>query len=479
MAKKLPLIISTLTLLTSSLASTAVWANDTTHSLEGPWSFEEMMAVERELQPIIDEVCPYENFPSSCADRYTFDRYYEDPIYFRLPGFENPQFHILSLDPDPKDGKATIEYYFNPENYFEKYYRSNIIVETDSLGNVLRKYYDPTSYTHTMYNLYIYQVEGDNLTTPEDKSLYAEVFSSPYTRILYSGGKSENEYSLLPFNEKGTLKIEEFSHDPKYNNFLYMVYEDENGKMHVDKYDLRECHQGGEICKLRYYKEKAEPYLVNKPTYEEGYADGYEAGFADGQNEGYTAGFEDGYTNGENDGYDSGFAAGTETGYNAGYNDGHSDGYSEGRDNGYDDGYNEGYSNGLDQGFNEGYELGRMTGREEGWMEGYENGLNDGSANNSGDNSNSGTPDPIINNEISVISTSSINVGSGLSNSIKTKLSPRTPNTGSPTHENSSTEFPWWLGVVFALGAVVLIWLFAPSRKKTSKNLEKTIDNTL
>lgn len=47
-----------------------------------------------------------------------------------------------------------------------------------------------------------------------------------------------------------------------------------------------------------------------------------------------------------------------------------------------------------------------------------------------------------------------------------------TPNTGESGHEftdsdqGSKPEFPWWLGIIFASGLAVLIWLFWPSKQK-------------
>lgn len=47
-----------------------------------------------------------------------------------------------------------------------------------------------------------------------------------------------------------------------------------------------------------------------------------------------------------------------------------------------------------------------------------------------------------------------------------------TPDTGENGHEFTETdqgskpEFPWWLGIIFASGLAVLIWLFWPSKQK-------------
>ena len=64
---------------------------------------------------------------------------------------------------------------------------------------------------------------------------------------------------------------------------------------------------------------------------------------------------------------------------------------------------------------------------------------------------------------------STISLGSELLSGSKPKFSIRTPNTGSEVQENYSTEFPWWLGAIFAFGIVTLIWFFVPKRKKTNK----------
>lgn len=45
---------------------------------------------------------------------------------------------------------------------------------------------------------------------------------------------------------------------------------------------------------------------------------------------------------------------------------------------------------------------------------------------------------------------------------------PTTPDTGAG-NEQGSTEFPWWLGAIFAVGFTTLVWLFWPK----SKNLPK------
>ncbi len=51
---------------------------------------------------------------------------------------------------------------------------------------------------------------------------------------------------------------------------------------------------------------------------------------------------------------------------------------------------------------------------------------------------------------------------------------PRAPETGaSISSEENTTEFPWWLKVFIGLSVAILLWLFWPSRKKTSKTSKK------
>ncbi len=50
----------------------------------------------------------------------------------------------------------------------------------------------------------------------------------------------------------------------------------------------------------------------------------------------------------------------------------------------------------------------------------------------------------------------------------------KTPETGLPTKESSSVEFPWWLGAIFLLNGATFVWLFWPKKsKKAKKSLDK------
>lgn len=67
--------------------------------------------------------------------------------------------------------------------------------------------------------------------------------------------------------------------------------------------------------------------------------------------------------------------------------------------------------------------------------------------------------------------------------SIETKSSEssiKTPETGANTATNSNaTEFPWWIGAIFALGGLALLWLFLPTRPKNPKNFQKKYEKSI
>ncbi len=511
MARKTPLILSTLTMAICSLSPMAVWADASSYSTTGPWTFEQMMTLEQEVQATIDEVCPYEYYTLRCAYRYTDDRARENPIYSRLLSFEGAQFHILSMDAEAQNGKTHIEYYFNPENSVEKY-SSKSKSGNDPLTGDTVKYFDKSLFTHTISKLYIYQTEEGHADAPINKDDFLEMLSEPYTRMLYSGVKSDNQESLLPLNQKGTFEINEVSFDPVYQKKINYAFEDESGKIHAYSSLITKCHQGGDTCKMQYDAENAFPFLVNKPTYEEGYAAGYNDGYSEGNTTGYNTGYSEGneaghnsgYAEGKTDGYDEGYTAGKEDGYNMGYEEGYQDGLIRGEDRGFNQGFFEGQNIGYDEGFNDGYSLGQSEGHDAGYTEGYNNGLSEGYDTGYNEGFLAGQADGAMNraetgegngeeqntdpNNSSILDNSSAqnispNQSSQLTNSnqdnqnthletttLTTSNAKPTPNTGYPTNENNtSTEFPWWLGVVFTTGVLALLWFFIPNRKNRQK----------
>ena len=64
-------------------------------------------------------------------------------------------------------------------------------------------------------------------------------------------------------------------------------------------------------------------------VYEDGYKDGYNAGYDDGYKDGDDSGYYDGYESGESEGYDEGYCEGESEGYDSGYDEGYEKGASD------------------------------------------------------------------------------------------------------------------------------------------------------
>lgn len=129
----------------------------------------------------------------------------------------------------------------------------------------------------------------------------------------------------------------------------------------------------------------------DKDGYDRGYADAkvffasadYNNGFNDGKAQGIQIGYSQGYNVGKQDGVTQGYNQGKTDGYNQGYNVGKTDGYGLGYDDGYDDGYVDGKVDGANPGaitaaYNNGYNDGYDDGYDDGWVDGDNHGYNDG-----------------------------------------------------------------------------------------------------
>lgn len=254
----------------------------------------------------------------------------------------------------------------------------------------------------------------------------------------------------------------------------------------------------------------------------QGFDDGYNIGHNEGYDTGYWNGYDEGYTNGRGEGtaegYENGYADGLTEGYLNGTDEGYDEGYSEGRDDGYTQGYINGRIESHDEGFEEGYERGRVAGLQEGYdngyLEGYRAALAAGVNNNESNNFSSdsvgnittetaitnteiesdadrgeGEPLPgpasaidsastMMDNSINLLSSSATmnlalniakptsNDASSITNNLSAKTSIKTPDTGTPTSEEKSVEFPWWLGAIIVLNISIFAWLFWPSNRK-------------
>lgn len=483
MAKKLPLLISTLTILVSILSASNVGATEVEEDL-GPWSFDELFAARLELKAIVEAECPQAAYTrNACLNRIMENK---GGIYYTgMLKFQYGQFMPISID----FKNNTLDYYYSSEDLYRNYYW-----KLPYTGDYLTK-------------LVIVQPEK-NYPGNVLADLRQNVESSHW-RVIYDSTKDGNDINSLPFDRRATLSINKPSFDPEYEQYLQIFYTDvydEAGR--YTKTYFTDCIDGKKYD-IWLDGPNANPYFKDFS-----YSDGYTAGYSDGSNTGYTdgynVGYNDGYANGKSGGYLEGFNEGRLRGYDDGRNEGYMEGYFSGQDSGYMIGYSDGQSTGHDTGYQEGYitghadgheegltegradgyaagysdglETGRSAGYTEGYSLGYDEGYNLGYSaallsitdNITNSNDDMSSPDSIINatiNENTASGTSSIELSGA------TKLqptNPSTPDTGAATREDDSqVEFQWWLGAIFTIGLATLCWLFWPNHQKRSKSSKK------
>lgn len=379
MVKKLPILLSTLTVLANAFTVVNVSASGD----QGPWSFDELVSANSEIEAEASIQCTESFTRPACINSLMENR---GGIYYTgLWKFRYNQLTPLSLN----FATGEMGYYYNSTNEYRK-----INNKRPYLKDYLTK-------------LFIVQVEQgyDNWSA----DLRAGIKDNEHWQVLYDGTITEEGTSLLPYDQKASLTINKPSFDPKYEKYLRVLYMNTfSDSAEINTYDFRECAED-RTCEAWY--DASNPFLYFKDfSYTDGYNDGYEAGRHDGEIDGYEAGYEAGHHDGQIDGYragyeagynegqseglttgyDSGLVDGQTTGYQSGYADGYANGQVEGQATGYQSGYTDGHENGLDEGrenglaegYNEGYAEGHTDGQAEGYNNGYtdghENGFNEG-----------------------------------------------------------------------------------------------------
>lgn len=413
MVKKLPLLISTLAVLSSLVAvpNTSAVNND------GPWSFDELFAASLELKMAVDSQCPGHMYlRPACVDDLLEN--WGGIYYYGLPSFQYAQFSVASIDFSSDDDTSILEYYSRSEDLYRNY--NWIFPDVDYLSR-----------------LYIVQLEADH----GDNYVFDIINGTedPYWRVLYDGTKSDEEESLLPYDQRAALTIKKPSFSPDYERFIRYLYVDTNGDVEFYTLDFTHCKDGR---KYNIWYDTSNPYAYFRDF-------SYEEGFEDGYNEGNVTSYDDGYINGYEDGFSTGNGAGFEDGYSNGFEDGYSTATYELAD----------------------ISLGEISPEED--ETGDETG-NDVFSENSEENlelpaENEETPKANLLVETKIKNDSSV---IKVNNSLRLKA----PNTGSFTRESYPVEFPWWLGLLCALGILTLIWLTLPNRSRSRKNSKKTLD---
>ncbi len=235
------------------------------------------------------------------------------------------------------------------------------------------------------------------------------------------------------------------------------------------------------------------------------YDEVYNSGYNNGTIDGYWEGYEHGRANGYNEGYRDGYDFGLSSGYEEGYSNGHSSGYYDGYNNGLaNDRYDIGYSDGLNSGLNTGYANGRndgfSNGYDAGYQVGYQDGYNNSIATTFQDTEETDTraidanDTAIIDNttampedETTAIDSLTVATTATADNTSETNIvnpvvvsntvakkpaitAISAPDTGAPTEENHSIEFPWWAIITIAISGFLAVWWLMPIKKsKKSK----------
>lgn len=509
MGKKMPIYLTTLTILASTLSLAPVGAVSET----GPWSFDELTAAKDEVDAEASARCADSFTRTTCINSIMEEK---GGIYYTgLWKFRYNQFTPLSMN----FATGELGYYYNSTNEYRK---------NNNKRPYLKDY---------LTKLFIVQVEQGYDNWAAD--LRAGVKDSEHWQVLYDGSTTEEGDSLLPYDQKSSLIIGKPSFDSKYEKYLRVLYMGTfNTEAEINTYDFTECAEG-RTCEAWY--DTTNPFLYFKDfSFTDGYNDGYSSGFNDGQtighSNGYNGGYDVGYGDGYNNGYSDGNADGRDESYHAGYTEGLNNGLSEGYDDGYtaghkegiDEGYQNGQSEGYQDGYYAGYEAGRNAGYEFGFTDGYEDGYSNGyeagssfstsgqeiddytssnssddqpregiatdGQNDSNDTNNKDNIDEIngvdgstIKNDITnpdintLTSNDALSSNNGISSTnvlalssgqIASKSPLSSPDTGMPTAEKGTTEFPWWLGVISLTSVGVFVWFFGPKRKNHKKNIK-------
>lgn len=239
MAKKLPLLISTLTAATIGLCSTSglVWADEPQTS----WTYEEMVAFSREVEAEIEAACA-DSQDFMCASHYI----YEQPgdIYRALSKYENMQMTITAINPNLR----TMRIYFDDVDFFTKHMDSSL------------------EYHSTLKNLYISNFD-EGYANP---GFYMHPDTAdPHQRILINESHSVDEIGWFPSNTEQTFSTPNLVFKPGMEPYLYFYYDAYPNSSRLDPIDISTCINSvgeGEECQVRFGADQLFYVPVAVPT---------------------------------------------------------------------------------------------------------------------------------------------------------------------------------------------------------------------
>ena len=368
MGKKIPLLLSTITMLVGSIAPGGyAWADD-----RQGWTFEEIHSFSKEVEEKRYEYCKdnpeFQDFSEMCYWEYKWEgedqeKYEAAKIFLDLP------LHVTAFNPTEKYAKV----YFSGEDLMSKHMGWS------------------DDYTLEVNHLYLSQQNRENRTDCAYR--ISQGLDAPTCNLLFHSSESESGRGWIPAGQETTIPISELSFAPEKSRAIEATLVSTSGVRWVVGVRLHTClespdYREGMECQARFPSDDAAFYVPVEPKELESSAGPVEPTEPTEPIESSEPSDTSDQTN--------------------------------------------------------------MTSGEE-FPIGNHDTTNEC---NMSDNAECGkggitTEEPITDVE-------------GIERS---RLS--APDTGAPTKENEGTiEFPWWLGVVFGLGLVALIWFFLPSKRR-------------
>lgn len=385
MGKKIPLLISTLTLAASSLAPAAVWADEPSKTA---WTYDEMAALNIEYEKEVAENC--DSGDPMCSDSYIYSK--SGDIYNALRHYRERGLTITAVNPYNRTIRVAYDTDFLSRGFTGKLTVKDFYAVQSEVG-----YYS--------WGFDTAIEKGDAAALERFKVLFAKNDADPSD--VWFPPDTEIELSTPDIAPASSLAsaAENYASGPlsptKYKSIIHVAYRMSNPDSYWgDQFDFSDCAghlTEGVECQVRYTADKITyvPAEVAKATDPVDPAD--PTGPTDPTNPADSADSQPG----------------------------------------------------------------------------------DGSSNTSGDSSvdasvtnadlEGGKGSVTTSDTTAGVATDVVNTAAGAAGVVDATTA-TTPDTGQATAtQEGSTEFPWWLGAIFAAGLGTLVWFFWPKAKKSSK----------
>ena len=448
MGKKIPILISTLTLLGGFAVSKNVFADNS-----GPWTFEEMKALNQEVEAIKDEQCSNPDYgdPFMCYMEFRWDDIDVDirldlglnrQKYETLESFNYSALTITAINPS----KNTIRVYFSSENVEDKHMGArNYISDLDELyiGQFDRGYLNDVGY------------------------FVRNGVANPNLHLLFAGSQAMNGEGWFPSDTEVELAIDGFSLSNDREQQLSVSYVNTRNGSYGIFINYASCvdspdYQEGMECQVRYSGPDL-PFYVPVIPYEEPAPDTNDPATdntdptANGTTTDNPAADDPAADGSTTNGTTTDDPAANDTTTDNPTLDGDSTTPDDQTTSG-NQAPSDGPTTPDDQGVSDNPTTSDdQTPDDQTMPDNNQTTPTDQSA----PNEQASTDEPVQKDE-GYGSTSDAAVASSASTATV-----KTPDTGVATEEcTKSVEFPWWLIVLIVLGDAAVIWWFIPARKR-------------